>query len=267
MDKLSLSLAIIAHNEAARIRTCLDSVADLCSEIVAVVNDCTDDTVAILESYGAKVFQETWHGHRDQKNIALDKATQPWVLCLDADEALSPELREELIRFIRENPADCNGACFPRKVWFLGRWIKHGEWYPDYSLRLIRNGKGRWGGSPEHDKMVLEGRPGKLHGDLHHYSNPDMNTQIAKINYFSDIFLRRELARKRRFHWWKPVFRPFWKFFRGYILRCGFLDGFPGFYIACLSSFATLVRHSRLYEYNTTPAIKEKFDREIDAGR
>ena len=258
-NKLPLSIALIAHNEERNIDRCLKSVAGIASEIVLVINDCTDRTVEIAKSYGAKVHTDTWHGHRDQKNIALEKTTQLWVLAIDADEELSDELREEIVEFIQADDPAYAGAYFPRKVWFLGRWITHGDWYPDHSLRLIRKDKGRWGGSREHDSMKLEGKAKKLQADLHHYSNPTLNSQIEKINYFSDIFLQRQLDANKQWSLSHAILRPPWRFFRAYFLRRGFLDGFAGLYAAILSSFAAFVRHSRLYEYKTTPEVQKQF--------
>ena len=146
-------------------------------------------------------------------------------------------------------PPEVNGAYFPRKVWFLGRWITHGDWYPDHSLRLIRNGRGIWRGSREHDKMDLDGNALELQGDLYHYSNPTMNSQLRKLEYFSDIFLQRQLESGKRWSAISAIFRGFWRFFRAYIFRLGFLDGFPGFYIAWFTAFSTFYRHSRMYEH------------------
>ena len=258
-SKLPLSVALIAHNEERNIKRCLSSIAPLASEIVVVVNDCTDRTVEIAKQFGAKIFVDTWHGHRDQKNIALDKTTQPWVFAIDADEEVSDILRGQIAEFIGADGNGHNGAYFPRKVWFLGRWITHGDWYPDHSLRLIRRGKGRWGGSREHDSMKLQGKSKKLSGDLHHYSNPTLNSQIEKINYFSDIYLQRQLDAGKKWSLTHALFRPLWRFFRAYVIRRGFMDGFPGFYAAALNAFAAFVRHSRLYEYATTPEVQDKF--------
>ncbi|MEO0795972.1 MAG: glycosyltransferase family 2 protein [Verrucomicrobiota bacterium] len=257
---LPLSVCVIAHNEADRIRRCLDSVQALAQEIIVVYNDCDDGTETIArDQYGATIFEETWHGHRDQKNIALEKATLPWVLCLDCDEELSPELAADLRHFIENDDPSYNGASFPRKVWFLGRWMMHGDWYPDRSLRLIRRGKGHWAGSREHDRMEIEGNAKRLNTDLHHYTNPTLNDQIVKINYFADIYLQRQLDAGKSWRLSHALFRPPWRFFRAYFLRRGFLDGFPGFYAAVLTAFAALVRHSRLYEYQTTPEVRERF--------
>jgi glycosyltransferase involved in cell wall biosynthesis len=248
-EKLPLSLVLIARNEAANLPRCLASVTPWVAEIVVVINDCTDDTAALAKKYGARVYEHPWQGHRDQKNHALGYASQPWVLCLDADEEVSPALAVSIGEFVRRDDANFAGAFFPRKVWFLGRWIKHGDWYPDQSLRLIRRGRGKWGGSSEHDKMELDGPAAKLAGDLHHYTCPSLRDHLQKIGYFGDIFLRRQLERKAQWSAGNAIFRAHWRFFRGYVLRLGFLDGFPGFYIACYMGYATFYRYSLLYEH------------------
>lgn len=248
-SKLRLSVVMIAHNEARRIRRSLGSVHDIAREIILVHNDCTDDTVKIAkEEFDAQTREHEWHGHRDQKNIALKYAAQPWVLCLDADEEVSTELKESLINFIEKNDAQFDGAFFPRKVWFLGRWITHGDWYPDHSLRLIRNEKGRWEGSSEHDKMALEGKAAKLSGDLHHYTCESLESHLGKISYFGSIFLERLQRKGKRWSSMEVICRASWRFFRCYLIKRGFLDGFPGFYIACFQAFSTLYRYTLLME-------------------
>lgn len=247
---LPISVAMIAHNEAHNLPKSLGSVHGWVTEIVLVVNDCTDDTVAVAESFGARVVAHPWSCRRDQKNVALDLTTQPWVLALDADEAVCEILRESIVEFLEHPSQMVNGAFFARKTWFLGRWITHGEWYPDYSLRLIRRGHARWGGSPEHDKIELDGKPVKLRGDLLHHSFPDINTNLRKITIFADANLK-ERIREGRVRWslLETLFRPTWRFFRSYVIRGGFLDGYPGFFIAWSTAFAVFIKYSRLYEH------------------
>lgn len=241
---------MISGAEAARIGRALASVADWTSEIVVVLNEeVQDGTEEIAKKYGAKVVRERWHGFRDQKKIALRLVSQPWVLCLDTDEEVSSELRNSIRQFVSAPGERFVGAYFPRKVWFLGRWIKHGDWYPDYSLRLIKNGCGKWGGSPEHDKIEPDGPVTKLSGDLFHYTNPTIGDCVRKINQFSDYYLQRQLDSKAAWSAPAVVTRSVWRFFRAYIFRLGFLDGYPGFFIAASNAYATLVKHSRLYEH------------------
>jgi glycosyltransferase involved in cell wall biosynthesis len=248
-ERLPIGVSMTARNEAHNLPRSLGSVRDWVSEIVVVVNDCTDGTEEIARSFGARVIPHPWEGYRDQKRFALAQIESPWVLALDADEEISERLREDIMAFFGGDHERFNGAMFPRKVWFLGRWITHGDWYPDWSLRLLRRGSGQWSGSPEHDKIALEGEAKRLAGDLHHYSNPTLNSYTDKISIFSDYFLQRELAKGKKWSLADCLFRPWWRFIRAYILRRGFLDGYPGYYIAKATAFSTMVRYSRLYEH------------------
>jgi glycosyltransferase involved in cell wall biosynthesis len=247
---LPISVAIIAKNEAQNLPRCLGSVRNWVSEVVVVLNDTTDASESIARDAGAKVHHLPWRGYRDTKNAAIDLTTQPWVLALDADEEVSSALRRDIAAFLSKSNVDSfAGARFPRKVWFINRWITHGDWYPDFSLRLFRRDRGRWGGDPVvHERVECIGRVATLRGDLHHYSFPTLASHIAKINPFADLFIRQQRKRGRRFSVGAAVFRPGWRFFRAYILHAGFLDGFPGFYIAWANAFGTLARYSRLYE-------------------
>ncbi len=251
MTKLPISVCVIAGAEAGRIGRLLASVAEWTSEIVVVLNEGLEDgTEGVAASYGAKIFRHPWSGFRGQKNLALGHATQPWVLSLDADEEVSPELRESIGRFFQGDQDRFAGAEFARKVWFMGRWITHGDWYPDRVLRLFRRESGQWAGSPEHCHVELRGSCTRLPGDLLHYSNPDISSYVRKINYFSDLYLQRQLADKARWSAPAAIFRMKWRFFRAYFLRLGFLDGYPGFFIAVSTAYSTLVRHSRLFEHS-----------------
>jgi glycosyltransferase involved in cell wall biosynthesis len=251
MNRLPITVSMISGAEAGRIGRALESVAGWTSELVVVLNEeVSDGTAEILQRHGAKILRQPWRGFREQKNVSLAQATQPWVLCLDADEEVSPELRAAIFRFFSEGGSEhFAGADFARKVWFLGRWITHGDWYPDRVLRLLKKGAGNWAGSPEHCKIELSGAVQKLPGDLYHYTNPTINSYVAKINYFSDIFLERQLAAKTRWSAPTVITRSGWRFLRAYFFRLGFLDGFPGLFIAVTTAYATFVRHSRLYEH------------------
>jgi glycosyltransferase involved in cell wall biosynthesis len=248
---LPISLAIISFNEEANIARCLRSAAGLAEEIIVLDSGSTDRTVEMARELGARVEHQDWLGHRDQKNAALKLCTRPWVLALDCDEELSPELRQSVERFFAEKMDErYDGAECNRKVWFLGRWITHGDWYPDRKLRLFKREKGTWAGSPEHDYVELKDGSAtmRLEGDLHHYSFPSMRRYIEKINVYSDVFLERQKASGARWSLFNNVARPLWRFFRAYVLRRGFLDGFPGLWIAVATAFFAFVRYSRKYE-------------------
>lgn len=247
---LPLSVVVIARNAADTLPRCLASVEGWAAEIVVVLNDTTDDSEPIAEKHGAVVFETEWRGYRDTKNWALDHATHPWALALDADEEVSSALRADLEAFFgREDCDQFAGARFPRKVWFIDRWITHGDWYPDLSLRLFHRGRARWGGDEfVHEKVEVNGPVATLAGDLHHYSFPSLGSQVAKINHFADLFMEQQKARGGRFSLRRAILRPAWRFFRAYFLKRGFLDGYPGFFIAWATAFGALVRYSRLYE-------------------
>jgi glycosyltransferase involved in cell wall biosynthesis len=250
VNKLPISVCVISGAEERRIATCLRSAADWTSEIVVVLNeDARDGTETIATSFGARVHRHPWQGFREQKNLALSFATQPWVLALDADEEVSSELRGSILDFFSNARERFAGADFARKVWFMGRWITHGDWYPDRVLRLFRRDKGRWSGTEEHCAVALDGDATTLPGDLLHYSNPNINSYVSKINYFADLHLQRQLAEGARWSAPAAVFRSAWRFVRAYVLRRGFLDGYPGFFIAASTAYSTLVRHSRLFEH------------------
>jgi glycosyltransferase involved in cell wall biosynthesis len=243
-----LSLAIVSLNEELNLARCLESAAGLADEIVVLDSGSTDGTRAVAERHGAKWHFREWDHFHGQKNAALALCTGRWTLSLDCDEALSPKLRDSIREFLDRDGDGCAGAEFPRMTQFLGRWIRHGEWYPDWALRLFLREKGRFGGGAGHDRVEVDGKVARLEGELLHYSYPTINSYISKMNSFSDAFLSREIYRGAR---WSPlanIFRPWWRFFRGYVIRLGFLDGFPGFWVAIATSFAAFVRHSRLYE-------------------
>ena len=248
-SKLSLSVVIIAKNAERHLPRCLGSVKDIASEIIVVHNDCTDDTVKIAEEFGAKTVEQEWLGFRDQKNVGLNHATQAWILSLDSDEELSSDIRQSIVQFIEKNDPQFNGAYFPRKVWFMGRWITHGTWYPDYSLRLLRQGCGRWTGEVIHEKLEVDGTVKKLKGDLLHYPFQDMKDQLTKMAGYSDLYLELYLKKGRKWSAAGTFIRSIWFFIRAYFFRLGILDGYPGLYIAWGGAFSTFLKHSRLYEH------------------
>jgi glycosyltransferase involved in cell wall biosynthesis len=250
-NKLPISVCVISGAEAHRIGKCLASVADWTEEIIVVINpEVSDGTADIAAKFGARVFRHPFADFRDQKNLSSSYATQPWILSLDADEVVSPELHDAVTAFFANQPERFAGAQFPRKTWFMGRWITHGDWYPDRVLRLFQKEKGKWGGgSPEHCSVELTGPCATINADLLHYSNPTISSYVQKMNYFADAHLQRQLADGARWSAASAVSRSAWRFLRAYFLRRGFLDGYPGFFIAASTAYSTLVRHSRLFEH------------------
>jgi glycosyltransferase involved in cell wall biosynthesis len=246
---LNLSIAVISLNEEENLRRCLRSAADLAREIVVVDSGSTDRTCEVAREFGARVQHQDYLGQRDQKNVAVALCTHPWVLILDCDEELSGELKAAIVAFFESGDAErFAGARMARKVWFMGRWITHGDWYPDRKLRLFRRDQGRNAGNAAHDKFEVDGPVTTLNGDLHHYSFRDMRHYVSKINTFADAFLEKQKSEGARWSLGATLFRPWWRFFRAYVLRRGFLDGFPGLWIAVATGFFAFVRYSRKYE-------------------
>lgn len=260
MKKLPISLIIIAHNEEKNLVRCLNSAAPWVSEIIGVINDCTDKTREILESYGAKVYEHEWQGFTKQKEYALKNVTQPWVLSLDADEEISPNLAHSIQEFVSLDSQKYNGAYWARKTWFLGRWIKHGDWHPDHVTRLFRKEKGYFSGGRVHEKIVINGAIKKLKGNLLHYSFDNINHMSNKFLSYANAFLKDKLEKGQfEFSTTRTILRSFWRFFRCYFIRMGFLDGYAGFYIAINQSFHAFFRYTLIYE-NSQKNIKPKIE-------
>ncbi|MCS6243035.1 MAG: glycosyltransferase family 2 protein [Opitutus sp.] len=248
---IPISVCIVAKNEGKNLPRLLASVKSWVGEIIVVLNNTTDDSEAIARSFGANVHRLPWQGFRDTKNAALALCTLPWVLTLDADEEVSPALKQDILSFFAgDGPTRFAGVKFPRKVWLINRWITHGDWYPDLSLRLFRRDAAKWGGDAHvHEKIEITGPLTTLKGDLHHYTMPSIYQYINKIPYFTDLALKQQIEKGRTFSIPSTLFRSFWRFFRAYVLRRGFLDGYPGLLIAVFTAFSTFVRYSRLYEH------------------
>ncbi len=246
-QKLPVSVCIIAGNEALRIRRTLQSIAGWAGEIIVVLNqDVSDGTDKIAESFGARIFREPWKGHIAQKKSAADKAVHPWLLGLDADEEVPPALQAEIARAVTE-ANDFAAFSFPRCTQFCGRWIRHGDWYPDRQTRLWRRGQACWGGVDPHDKLMVQGRVGRLQSDLLHDNAETIDRQIAKISSYSEDFLRDALAHGRGANGFDLTLRPAWRFGRSYFLRRGFLDGWQGLFIAWMTAFYTATRYAKIH--------------------
>lgn len=232
MSGVILSIVIIAHNEEANIGRTLASVqplvADGNAEIIVVDSVSTDRTVEISKSLGAKVFIEDWKGYAAQKNAAIDKATGDWILSLDADEEVEPELATKILVAISEQQR-LAGYWMARKNFFLGRWIKRGGFWPDWKLRLFRRGAGRFENRAVHEDIQLQGLTAKLHGALLHHSYPTLADYIDHMNRYSSLGAEMVVAKTyRRFSLYNIVLRPLATFLYNYFFRLGFLDGREG---------------------------------------
>jgi len=252
-EPLPISVVIVAKNEARNLPRCLDGLQGWAAEIIVALNDTTDESEALAKKFGARVHPLPWQGYRDTKNAALALATAPWVLALDADEEVSPALRAALDAFFAGGDHErFSGARFPRKVWFMGRWIRHGDWYPDYSLRLFRRGQARWGGDAfVHEKVECAGPVATLRGDLHHYPYDSLAVQQRKITNYAELFARQRAEAGATASPPGIIARSLWRFVRAYIFKGGFLDGFPGLVAALLTAHYTFLRYACLHEAST----------------
>lgn len=241
-----MTLCVVTLDEEANLGDCLRS-ADFADDCVVVDSHSTDATRDIAKAHGARVLERDWPGHIQQKNFALDQAHHDWVLCLDADERLSPELRRSALQAL-EDPGDAAGFEMNRRTWYLGRWIRHGGWYPDRKLRLFRRSAGRWEGTNPHDHVRVEGPVRTLDGDLLHYSYRSIADHLATIDAFTTIAARERAAAGRRPSWGQLVFGPLWKFVRMYVVQSGWRDGTAGFIVAALGAYYVFLKHAKLAE-------------------
>jgi glycosyltransferase involved in cell wall biosynthesis len=243
-----ISACITAGNEEKNIRRCIESVR-WADEIVVVDSYSTDRTPEICREYTDLVYQHSWQGYIGQKNLIKDLATGPWILFIDADEEVSPELRQEIIaEFESGRSKDVAGYEFPRIVRHLGRWITHGDWYPDAKLRLFRKELGHCAGKEPHDRTTVDGPIKRLKGRLNHYSYDDLEDQIETMNRFSSITANVWAEDRRTFRMHDLLFRPVWRFLRCYLVKRGILDGLPGLIIASTAAFGVLAKYAKLWE-------------------
>jgi glycosyltransferase involved in cell wall biosynthesis len=229
---VTLSVVLITQNEEANLPRTLESVMPLVrdgrGEIIVVDSGSTDRTLEIARSYGAEVFREPWKGFAAQKNSAMDKATCDWVLQLDADETLEPELAAEIVQVIGSNP-NVQGFWIPRKNFFLGRWIRHGGFYPDPKLRLIRRGAGKFEEHGAHPTIKVNGPTGRFKHALIHNAYPTLRGYIDHMNSYSSSGAEVAVAEGRRsFNLVNIVIRPALTFLYNYFIRLGLLDGREG---------------------------------------
>jgi hypothetical protein len=204
----------------------------------------------VVQAHGGQFFREPWKGYVKQKASASGKASQPWVLSLDADERVSDKLREELLSLFESsnNSPACEAYRFPRSSFYCGRWLRHGDSYPDRVTRLWRKGAAEWVGQDIHERLEVKGRTGRLRGDLLHFSNESIDRQLAKITPFSNVYVARQMALNKNPGVLDLTIRPVWRFIRAYIFRLGFLDGWQGYYCAWVAAFSTLTRQVKVRE-------------------
>jgi glycosyltransferase involved in cell wall biosynthesis len=242
-----ISACVTTFNEERNIRRCLASLR-WCDEIVVVDSFSTDRTVELCREFTERVYQNPWLGYIGQKNLIRKMASHPWILFVDADEEISPELRDEIQAELAAHGDAFAGYQFPRMVNYIGKWIRHGEWYPDVKLRLFLKDRGRSGGQEPHDQVFVNGPVKTLRGHLWHYTYDDMHDHLETMNRFSSITAQEKFRAGSRFRWGDFLLRPPFRFLKAYFMRRGFLDGKRGFIIALISAFGVCMKYAKLWE-------------------
>lgn len=241
-----ISAVIITFNEQDSIERCIQSVKSVADDVVVLDSFSTDSTEAICKRLGVKFIQHPFEGYREQKNLALQHAQFDHILSLDADEALSVELKNSILR-VKQNWT-FDAYQFNRFNNYCGQWIYHSNWYPDKKIRLFDRRKGEWGGLNIHEtvKMNPDASIGYLKGDLLHWTLASYEEHMEKANRFSTISAREYYNHGKKSSIFKILFHSNWRFFRAYILRLGFLDGYNGFVLCSFSAYTSFLKYVKL---------------------
>lgn len=248
---LDLSVVIITRNEAANIAGAIESVS-WAGDIVVVDSGSSDDTVAIARRHTDRVFTREWEGYGAQKNYATGLAAHDWVLSLDADERVSPELAAEIDSVLRRSPA-LQGYRIPRTTRYLGRWIRSTDWYPDYQLRLYDRRVASWNARYVHESVAVNGRVGKLRAEIRHHAYDGLADHLTTINHYTALAARQMLEDGRRAGLADLVAHPPLVFLRNYVLRGGFRDGVAGLIVSLMNSWYVFLKFAKLWEHQRRP--------------
>jgi len=248
---VKLSVVIITFNEEKNIGRCLDSIGDVADEIVVVDSNSTDSTEKICKSFGVRFIQHDFAGYIEQKNYALKQAKFKYVLSLDADEALSDQLKASILK-VKLN-IDADGYTMNRLTNYVGTWVHHCGWYPDTKLRLFNREKGAWGGINPHDEFRFSKKTKIKHlaGDILHYSYHSIEDHYSQVEHFTNIASKAYFEKGKKATTFKLVFSPAFKFIRDYFFLLGFLDGKVGFKICWISAGATRKKYTKLKKLYT----------------
>ncbi len=241
-----ISAVIITFNEEKNLKRCLESLGDLCDEILIVDSFSTDKTKEIAQSFNARFIEHPFEGYIEQKNVALNLAKNDFVISLDGDEALSPEL----LKSIKGLDLNSDAYTMNRLTNYGGKWVYHCGWYPDVKLRLFNRKKGSWGGENPHDKVLMDQSAKIKHikGDILHYSYDCVTDHVNQTNKFTTISAKAAFKQGKRSNNLKIIARPIFQFFRDYFLKLGFLDGMTGFCICYINSMSAFLKYYKIKE-------------------
>ncbi|MEW6306168.1 MAG: glycosyltransferase family 2 protein [Verrucomicrobiota bacterium] len=247
---MNISFCLITLNEQDNLPRCLRSCADLADEIVVVDSGSTDATEKIARDFGARWQHQDWLGYVGQKNLALSLASHDWVFSLDADEELSPELRDEVRAWKAGEPA-ATGYSMPRCVLYEGRWIRHGDWYPDRLVRLFRKARAKFAGGKVHERLELDGPVHEFEGELYHHSFKNAADHWARCEKYAHLWAETQHELGHTAGPLAPHTHAAFRWLRGYVLKRGFLDGPQGWRIAAFCAREVFLKYRLLRELNS----------------
>ena len=253
---LPISVAVVTLNEEENLPRCLESVRGLARQIVVLDCGSTDATKEAALEFGAEFHFAPWTGYVSQKNKCLALCTQPWALCLDADEALSPELGQSIRALFASGEPPLDGYQLNRRTFYLGAWICH-SWYPEWRLRLVRKGGAAWTGLDPHDYLEVSGPSGQLQGDLLHYSFRDLHDHLQRTLKYGRLMAQSYHERGRRFHWGQLLISPWLSFFKHLLVKSGWRDGWRGWLIAFSKWLDVFAKYAFLLEIERTSSSKK----------
>ena len=250
---MNISATVITLNEELNLPRCLESIRPIVDEMVVVDSGSTDRTEEIARRFGARWVVEPWRGYVGQKNLAMDLATHRWILSLDADEAVSPPLAIEL-NGIKQTPVvdAVSGFSMPRCVHYDGRWIRHGDWYPDRLVRLFRKDRARFAGGRVHERLEVDGSVQPLSNDLFHFSFRDAEDHWARCERYAALWAESQWELGRRASAIDPWTHAGFRWIRGYLLRGGWRDGRQGLRIANLSAREVALKYRLLRQFSSS---------------
>lgn len=241
-----ISACIISFNEEKKIEDCLKSLEGVVDEIIVVDSLSTDNTIEIAEKYTSKIFHQKFLGHIEQKNLAVEKAENDWILSLDCDERLSDILRQSILK-IKDEIERAEAYRMSRKTFYIYRWLNH-CWYPDLKTRLFNRNTSYWGGTNPHDHIITKGDSIiRLEGDIYHYSFDSISDHLKTIDSFTEIGADELVKKNKPVSVVSPLTHASWVFIKLYILKRGFLDGFAGLVVSVLSYMHVFIKYSKAY--------------------
>jgi glycosyltransferase involved in cell wall biosynthesis len=256
-EKIPLSVAIITKDEEANLPGCLKSVA-FARQIVVVDSGSADGTLEIARDFGCDVFTEPWKGFGPQKQMAIDRCREPWVLVLDADERIPPETEKAIRQVVSGGEGGAPGYSFPRKNFFQGRWIRHMGWWPDRITRLFRNGRGRMTEAAVHEAVDVSGQVVSLEAPIEHYTESRLGEILKKIDRYSTLAADEAFREGRRSSVWGAIARAELTFCQDYVLRLGFLDGRQGLVLSVTDAVNKFFKYAKLSELNRQAGAGEE---------